>query len=68
MDYVYTREKYRRCGFATILVTYISKLIISDGKIPILYTDLANPASNKAYKSAGFVERGKIDEVTLTFK
>jgi predicted GNAT family acetyltransferase len=30
------------------------------GKIPLLYTDAANPASNKAYRNIGFVFGGQV--------
>jgi len=62
---VYTRPEYRGQGFAAALVAHICKLIMDCGKIPLLYTDLSNPSSNKAYKNVGFVERGKVDEITL---
>lgn len=68
INQVYTRPEYRGRGFASALVAYISDLIIKTGKKPVLYTDLSNPCSNKAYKNVGFIERGRVDEVTLTWK
>jgi uncharacterized protein len=68
INHVYTRPAYRCKGFAAVLVAHISELILNGGKIPLLYTDLSNPASNKAYKNIGFVERGKVDEIILSFK
>lgn len=67
INHVYTRPAYRCHGFAAVLVANISRLILNEGKIPLLYTDLSNPASNKAYKNIGFVERGKVDEITLNW-
>ena len=49
------------------MVAHIGKIIIQKGKIPALYTDLSNPSSNKAYKNVGFIEKGKVDEITLTW-
>lgn len=62
---VYTKPEYRGQGYAAAIVAHISQLILSQGKVPVLYTDLANPSSNKAYKNVGFRECGKVDEVTL---
>lgn len=67
INQVYTKPEFRGRGFAAALVAYISELIFQKGKIPSLYTDLANPSSNKAYKNVGFVERGRVDEITLTW-
>jgi Predicted acetyltransferase len=65
INHVFTCKECRGQGFASALVAYISRLILNDSKIPILYTDLSNPASNKAYKNVGFIERGKVDEIAL---
>jgi GNAT superfamily N-acetyltransferase len=67
INLVYTKPEYRGRGFAAALVAHISKLILERGKTPILYTDLANPASNRAYQNVGFIKRGKVDEVTLNW-
>lgn len=67
INQVYTMPEYRGQGFAAALVAYISNLIIQTGKTPALYTDLSNPSSNKAYKNVGFIEKGKVDEITLTW-
>lgn len=67
INHVYTLPTYRCKGFAAALTAHISRLILDEGKIPMLYTDLSNPASNKAYKNIGFVERGKVDEITLNW-
>lgn len=67
INQVYTKPEYRGQGFAAALVAHISKIIIQKGKIPALYTDLSNPSSNKAYKNVGFIEKGKVDEITLTW-
>jgi len=33
----------------------------------MLYTDLINPASNKAYKNVGFIECGKVNQISFEF-
>jgi predicted GNAT family acetyltransferase len=65
---VYTLPEYRQRGYAAAVVAHICKLILNEGKIPLLYTDLANPCSNKAYTNVGFVPCGKVDEVHLKWK
>lgn len=67
INLVYTRPEYRGNGFASALVAHISKMILAKGKIPALYTDLSNPFSNRAYKSIGFVEKGRVEEVTISW-
>lgn len=59
---VYTKKEYREKGLASRIVEHISRVIQDKGKIPLLYTDTKNPASNKAYKNVGFEERGRIVE------
>ncbi|WMJ22531.1 GNAT family N-acetyltransferase [Paludicola sp. MB14-C6] len=64
---VYTKPGHRGKGYAAAIVAHISQIILNKGKTPVLYTDLANPSSNKAYKNVGFTECGKVDEVSLTW-
>ncbi|MBC3516996.1 GNAT family N-acetyltransferase [Neobittarella massiliensis] len=64
---VYTMPAYRGGGFAAALVYHIAQNILADGKIPCLYTDLANPSSNRAYQNVGFAPCGRVDELTLTW-
>lgn len=62
---VYTLPQYRGRGYAAALVAHICKLIIAEGKTPVLYTDISNPSSNKAYTNVGFIQCGRVDEVKL---
>lgn len=64
---VYTRPESRGKGYASAVVAQLTVDILESGKIPALYTDLSNPASNKAYTNVGFVQKGKVDEVKLSF-
>jgi predicted GNAT family acetyltransferase len=50
------------------LVAQISDIIKDENLTPMLYTDLSNPASNKAYKNVGFIECGKVNEVKFLFE
>ncbi len=52
---VYTPPKERRKGYATECVARLSKKILSEGKkYCFLFTDLANPTSNKIYQTIGY--------------
>lgn len=52
---VYTLPAYRRRGYARALVAEISKRMLDQGyEIVHLFTDLANPTSNKIYQEIGF--------------
>jgi predicted GNAT family acetyltransferase len=67
IDEVYTSPLQRGKGYAGALVAQICKIIKSENQTPMLYTDLSNPSSNKAYKNVGFVECGKVNEVKFLF-
>jgi GNAT superfamily N-acetyltransferase len=52
---VYTPPEYRRRGYATTAVAAASERALSDGaRQCMLFTDLANPTSNKIYAAIGF--------------
>jgi len=52
---VYTPPHLRKRGFATEVVAKISEKILSEGKkYCFLFTDLANPTSNKIYQTIGY--------------
>lgn len=65
ITHVYTRPEYRGQGFAAALAAHISRLILQEGRTPLLYTDLDNPCSNRAYRNVGFVPRGRVTQVDL---
>ena len=53
--YVYTPHEHRRRGFATATVaTLTANLLRSGRRVVFLYTDLANPTSNRIYARIGF--------------
>lgn len=68
INQVYTKPTMRRKGFGAMIVSKLSKIILSENKVPVLYTDLSNPASNKAYKNVGFIECGKVTQVVFDSK
>jgi uncharacterized protein len=63
LNRVYTEPQYRNRGYAAMLMFELSKLILNEGRIPVLYTDASYPASNKAYKKVGFKECGCLYEI-----
>ena len=60
---VYTKPDMRGKGFGGMIVSELCHIIFSEHRVPVLYTDLANPASNKAYKNVGFIECGKVSQI-----
>jgi len=54
---VYTPNEYRGKGYASAVVASLSQELLDQGYERInLFTDLANPTSNKIYKAIGFNE------------
>ncbi|WP_329003706.1 GNAT family N-acetyltransferase [Kribbella sp. NBC_00709] len=51
---VYTPPEQRRHGYAGALTSHVSAMILAGGNQACLYTDLANPTSNKIYHQAGY--------------
>ena len=55
ISYVYTPEEHRRRGYATALVAQVSSHVLELGfSHCVLYTDLANPISNRIYRRVGY--------------
>ncbi|HSP47740.1 MAG TPA: GNAT family N-acetyltransferase [Clostridiaceae bacterium] len=59
---VYTPPSHRKKGYASLLVADLSRRILSEGLIPVLYTDLTNETSNKIYQEIGYKPCGKVDQ------
>jgi RimJ/RimL family protein N-acetyltransferase len=62
---VYTPPTHRRHGYAGALTGEVTARILANGNQACLYTDLANPTSNKIYAQLGYVPVA--DFVDLTF-
>ncbi|MDX6263865.1 MAG: hypothetical protein QOH84_5553 [Kribbellaceae bacterium] len=52
---IYTPPNHRRHGYAGALTAEISAKVLAAGNQACLYTDLANPTSNKIYAQLGYV-------------
>lgn len=65
VNFVYTPKEERKKGYASICVAELSQRMLDEGyKTTTLYTDLANPTSNKIYQEIGYE---KIMESVLIF-
>ncbi|WP_328990742.1 GNAT family N-acetyltransferase [Kribbella sp. NBC_01245] len=51
---VYTPDERRGRGYASALTAVVSRVIVDAGSLACLYTDLANPTSNKIYAALGY--------------
>lgn len=54
LNLVYTPPRRRRNGYAGALVAAVSAAVLTAGLRPTLFTDLANPTSNKIYQAIGY--------------
>jgi len=63
---VYTPPGHRRRGYATTLVADLSAWLLERGhRACFLYTDLANPTSNKIYERIGYVRIAESRRLTF---
>jgi predicted GNAT family acetyltransferase len=62
---VYTPPTRRGHGYGSAVTAAASDAVLRDGGIPVLFTDLANPTSNKIYQLLGY--RRVEDRVVVTF-
>ena len=51
---VYTPPGQRRKGYAGAAVAEVSRRLLADGVTPCLFTDQANPHSNRIYRALGY--------------
>lgn len=51
---VYTPPEQRGHGYASAVTAAATRDVLDDGAIPVLFTDLANPTSNKIYQLLGY--------------
>lgn len=62
---VYTPHERRGRGYASALTAAVSRVIVDAGSVACLYTDLANPTTNKIYAAIGY--RPVVDFVDYVF-
>ena len=52
---VYTPPDHRGRGYASNLTAFVSRTVLDEGRsFCFLYTDVANPTSNRIYQSIGY--------------
>lgn len=66
VSHVYTDEEERGKGYSANLIYEITKKILEDGLIPLLYTDYNYYYSNKSYKNAGYEDTGILINFTCS--
>lgn len=57
---VYTLPEHRRKGYCQNLIHSVTKQMLCEGRIPILYTDAAYAASNACYQKIGYRQIGRL--------
>lgn len=65
LNLVFTPRQFRKQGYATSCVASLCRKLLAEYKFCCLYTDLANPTSNKIYMDVGF--RPAADSVSIKF-
>jgi hypothetical protein len=51
---VYTPPEHRRKGYASAVTAAVTQKVLDEKQYAALYTDLANPTSNKIYQAIGY--------------
>jgi GNAT superfamily N-acetyltransferase len=63
---VYTPPEHRGRGYASAVTAGVTRALLDRGmRYTFLYTDLANPTSNKIYADIGYERIADVDEVTF---
>ena len=63
---VYTPPEHRRHGYASALTAAVSQTQLDQGRrFVFLFTDLANPTSNKIYQAIGYEPVIDVDQITF---
>ncbi|MBL8147271.1 MAG: GNAT family N-acetyltransferase [Anaerolineae bacterium] len=66
---VYTPPEHRGRGYASAAVAEISQLLLDQGfAFVTLFTDLANPTSNRIYQAVGYQPVCDVDEIRFVSK
>lgn len=63
---VYTPPEVRGRGYGSAVTATATRAVLDEGAIPVLFTDLGNPTSNKIYQLLGY--RPVEDRVTVRFR
>ncbi len=63
---VYTPPHHRGHGYGSAVTAAATRSILDEGAVPVLFTDLANPTSNKIYQELGYYPIA--ERMTITFR
>lgn len=67
VGYVFTPIEFRKNGYATNAVAFLSERILKEGsRFCFLYTDLSNPTSNAIYARIGYMPISDVIEANFT--
>lgn len=66
IGHVYTPVEERGHAYAANLIYEITKILLEQGLVPLLYTDYNYVASNKAYINAGYIDTGILINFTCS--
>ena len=65
INHVFTPIEYRKRGYSTSCVHAFSKMLLEEYEFCVLYTELANPASNRVYRKIGY--QPIMDSIMIAF-
>lgn len=68
ITHVYTPKEERGKGYCKSLIYQLTKRLLDEGLIPLLYTDYKYEASNKAYKDIGYTDEGILINFNISMK
>lgn len=66
INHVYTPVEECGCAYAANLIYEMTKMILDNGLVSLLYTDYNYVASNKAYINAGYEDKGILINFTCS--
>jgi GNAT superfamily N-acetyltransferase len=63
---VFTPSEHRGHGYGSAVTAAATRSVMAEGAVPVLFTDLANPTSNRIYQALGY--RPVEDRLMITFR
>lgn len=65
LNLIYTRPDRRGQGYGKRITAALAARAQAEERLPVLYTAAGNTAANRLYRSLGFIEAGRLTEVTF---
>lgn len=66
INYFYTHRPFRQKGYGQSFLSFVSKELLKEALIPVLYVDTKNSEALKLYHKGGYLETGRIDHFAFT--